>query len=97
MAPADRQAMIEGMVATLDEKLRQNPDDFEGWMRLMRAYSVLKNEAKAGEALRAGLQAFPPEGEEGRQLLALAKELGAHDVFIRMDGQKDAAPQGVTQ
>ncbi|MCZ7860331.1 c-type cytochrome biogenesis protein CcmI [Agrobacterium salinitolerans] len=97
MAPADRQAMIEGMVASLDAKLKDNPADFEGWMRLMRAYSVLKNEAKAGEALRAGLQAFPPEGEEGRQLLALAKELGVSAGPIRMDGQKDAAPQGVTQ
>ncbi|MGG2476201.1 c-type cytochrome biogenesis protein CcmI, partial [Rhizobium sp. BR5] len=73
MAPADRQAMIEGMVASLDAKLKENPADFQGWMRLMRAYSVLKNDAKAGEALRAGLQAFPPEGEQGRQLLALAK------------------------
>ncbi|MDA5638670.1 MULTISPECIES: c-type cytochrome biogenesis protein CcmI [Agrobacterium] len=97
MAPADRQAMIEGMVASLDAKLKDNPDDFEGWMRLMRAYSVLKNEAKAGEALRAGLQAFPPEGEEGRQLLALARELGVSAGPIRMNGQQDAAPQGVTQ
>ena len=97
MAPADRQAMIEGMVASLDAKLKDNPDDFEGWMRLMRAYSVLKNEAKAGEALRAGLQAFPPEGKEGRQLLALAKELGVSAGPIRTNGQQDAAPQGVTQ
>ncbi|MCR6722853.1 c-type cytochrome biogenesis protein CcmI [Agrobacterium fabrum] len=97
MTANDRQAMIEGMVASLDAKLKDNPADFEGWMRLLRAYSVLKNEAKAGEALRAGLQAFPPEGEEGRQLLALAKELGVSAGPIRMDGQKDSAPQGVTQ
>ncbi len=94
MAPADRQAMIEGMVASLDAKLKENPADFQGWMRLMRAYSVLKNDAKAGEALRAGLQAFPPQGEQGRQLLALAKELGVSAAPIR-NGQ--AAPQGVTQ
>ncbi|MGV1773777.1 c-type cytochrome biogenesis protein CcmI [Agrobacterium fabrum] len=97
MTANDRQAMIEGMVASLDAKLKDNPADFEGWMRLLRAYSVLKNEAKAGEALRAGLQAFPPEGAEGRQLLALAKELGVSAGPIRMDGQKDSAPQGVTQ
>ncbi|WP_186376659.1 c-type cytochrome biogenesis protein CcmI [Agrobacterium sp. DE0009] len=97
MAPADRQAMIEGMVASLDAKLKENPDDVEGWMRLMRAYSVLKNQAKAGEALRDGLQAFPPEGEEGRQLLALAKQLGVSAGPIRPTGQQDAAPQGVTQ
>lgn len=88
MTANDRQAMIEGMVASLNAKLKDNPADFEGWMRLLRAYSVLKNEAKAGEALRAGLQAFPPEGEEGRQLLALAKELGVSAGPIRMDGQR---------
>lgn len=97
MTATDRQAMIEGMVASLDAKLKENPADFEGWMRLVRAYSVLKNEAKAGEALRASLQAFPPEGEQGRQLLALAKELGVSAGPIRTNGQQDAAPQGVTQ
>lgn len=97
MTVTDRQAMIEGMVASLDAKLKENPADFEGWMRLVRAYSVLKDEAKAGEALRAGLKAFPPEGEQGRQLLALAKELGVSAGPIRMNGQQDAAPQGVTQ
>ncbi len=97
MTATDRQAMIEGMVASLDAKLKENPADFEGWMRLVRAYAVLKNEAKAGEALRAGLLAFPPEGEQGRQLLALAKELGVSAGPIRTNGQQDAAPQGVTQ
>ncbi|MGC4391574.1 c-type cytochrome biogenesis protein CcmI [Agrobacterium sp. M50-1] len=97
MTASDRQAMIEGMVSSLDAKLKENPADFEGWMRLVRAYSVLKNEAKAGEALRAGLKAFPPEGEQGRQLLALAKELGVSAGPIRANGQQDAAPQGVTQ
>jgi cytochrome c-type biogenesis protein CcmH len=97
MTASDRQAMIEGMVSSLDAKLKENPADFEGWVRLVRAYSVLKNEAKAGEALRAGLKAFPPEGEQGRQLLALAKELGVSAGPIRTNGQQDAAPQGVTQ
>nr|WP_191855953.1 c-type cytochrome biogenesis protein CcmI [Agrobacterium tumefaciens] len=97
MTPADRQAMIEGMVASLDAKLKDNPADFEGWMRLVRAYSVLKNEAKAGEALRAGLKAFPPEGEQGRQLLALAKELGVSAGPLRGNAPQNAMPQGVTQ
>ncbi|MFK3778275.1 c-type cytochrome biogenesis protein CcmI [Agrobacterium sp. NPDC089420] len=97
MTAGDRQAMIEGMVASLDARLKENPADFEGWMRLVRAYSVLNNQARAGEALRAGLQAFPPEGEQGKQLLALAKELGISAGPIRTTGQQDAAPQGVTQ
>ncbi len=97
MTATDRQAMIEGMVASLDAKLKDNPADFDGWVRLMRAYSVLKNDAKAGKALRAGLQAFPPEGEQGRQLLALARELGVSAGPIRTGGQGENAPRGVTQ
>ena len=41
MSAEDRNAMIETMVASLDEKLRQNPRDLEGWTRLVRSYHVL--------------------------------------------------------
>lgn len=76
MDSGDRNAMIEGMVANLAEKLKQDPKNFEGWMRIVRSYAVLDRKAEAGEALRQGLQAFPVETEEGRNLLALANELG---------------------
>ncbi len=76
MTPADRQAMIAGMVESLDAKLKENPDNFEGWMRLVRSYAMLKDADKAKEALQSGLKVFPPAGEQGKQLLALARELG---------------------
>jgi cytochrome c-type biogenesis protein CcmH len=37
---------------------------------------VLGQKDKAAEALKHGLSAFPAEGEQGKQLLALAGELG---------------------
>ena len=43
MSDADRNAMIEAMVAGLDEKLRENPHDLEGWPRLIRSYHAGKN------------------------------------------------------
>lgn len=76
MSAEDRQAMVAGMVDSLDAKLRENPDNFEGWMRLVRSYAMLKNDEKARSALVNGLKAFPPGGEQGRQLLALAQQLG---------------------
>lgn len=76
MAPEDRQAMIAGMVESLDGKLREQPDNFEGWMRLVRSYAMLNDEGKAREALQNGLKTFPPEGEQGKKLLALAQQLG---------------------
>jgi len=50
MSAADRSQMIGGMVARLAERLKENPDDLEGWRRLARAYQVLGETDKAKEA-----------------------------------------------
>ncbi|AXA42030.1 cytochrome c-type biogenesis protein CcmI [Rhizobium leguminosarum] len=76
MSAGDRQQMIRGMVESLDAKLSEDPNNFEGWVRLVRSYAVLNDKDRAAGALKRGLAAFPPPGEEGRQLLALARELG---------------------
>jgi cytochrome c-type biogenesis protein CcmH len=74
--PTDPTQMIRGMVESLDAKLSEDPNNFEGWMRLVRSYAVLNDKDRAAGALKRGLAAFPPPGEQGRQLLALARELG---------------------
>ncbi len=76
MAPADRTAMIETMVAGLDERLRQNPADGEGWQRLIRSYVVLGRKDDALEALKRAAEAFPADTQEARAIAALAAELG---------------------
>ncbi|PDT28303.1 c-type cytochrome biogenesis protein CcmI [Rhizobium sp. L9] len=76
MSAGDRQQMIRGMVESLDAKLSEDPNNFEGWIRLVRSYAVLDDKNRAADALKRGLAAFPPSGEQGRQLLALARELG---------------------
>ncbi len=76
MNASDRQQMIATMVEGLDARLSANPDNFDGWMRLVRSYMVLGKADKAGDALARGLKAFPADGEQGKQLIALAKELG---------------------
>ncbi|WP_461521396.1 c-type cytochrome biogenesis protein CcmI [Rhizobium leguminosarum] len=76
MSAGDRQQMIRGMVESLDAKLSEDPNNFEGWVRLVRSYAVLNDKDRAAGALKRGLAAFPPPGEKGRQLLALARELG---------------------
>lgn len=76
MSTGDRTAMIEGMVGSLAEKLKTEPKNFEGWMRIIRSYSVLGQKDKATDALKQGLAVFPADGSEGKQLLALAGELG---------------------
>ncbi|XAZ19986.1 c-type cytochrome biogenesis protein CcmI (plasmid) [Sinorhizobium sp. B11] len=76
MSSGDCQQMIRGMVESLDAKLSADPNNFEGWMRLVRSYAVLNDKDRAAGALKRGLAAFPASGDEGRQLLALGKELG---------------------
>ncbi|MBX5195354.1 c-type cytochrome biogenesis protein CcmI [Rhizobium sp. NZLR10] len=76
MSAGDRQQMIRGMVESLDAKLNEDPNNFEGWVRLVRSYAVLNDKDRAAAALKRGLAAFPSAGEQGRQLLALARELG---------------------
>lgn len=61
LPPAERAAMIEGMVQRLAERMRETPDDAEGWLRLARAYRVLGRAAEAREALRRAAELRPDD------------------------------------
>ncbi|TCU63982.1 hypothetical protein EDE08_117111 [Bradyrhizobium sp. R2.2-H] len=76
MSSDDRRQFIRDMVQRLNAKLDQNPDDFEGWSRLVRSYAVLNDKHRAADALKRGLAAFPASGDESKQLQSLAEKLG---------------------
>lgn len=76
MSAGDRNAMIEQMVAGLDEKLRQNPRDVEGWQRLVRSYHVLGKPDEARDALKRGMAALGADSTEGKQLAAFSGSIG---------------------
>jgi cytochrome c-type biogenesis protein CcmH len=50
MSSGDRQAFIRSMVQRLADRLEESPDDFDGWMRLGRAYGVLGETEKSSDA-----------------------------------------------
>ncbi|GAA4182166.1 c-type cytochrome biogenesis protein CcmI [Shinella granuli] len=75
MSAGDRQQMISGMVESLAAKLEENPDNIEGWMRIIRSYVVLDQRPKAEAALQTALKTFPADSDNGKQLLALARDL----------------------
>jgi cytochrome c-type biogenesis protein CcmH len=75
MAPDERMAMIRGMVDGLDEKLKTNPTDIEGWLRLIRARTVLNDTNKAIAALAAARNTFATKPDQLKALDDLAKEL----------------------
>jgi len=76
MNEADRGAMIRGMVDRLASRLKQNGDDVEGWLRLVRAYMVMGDRDKAKSALTDARQAVANDAERLRQLNEGLKDLG---------------------
>jgi cytochrome c-type biogenesis protein CcmH len=75
MSPADQQAMVQGMVGGLEQRLRASPRDRDGWVRLMRARMVLGDSAAATAALRNGLRAFADSPAEQAALTEAARGL----------------------
>jgi cytochrome c-type biogenesis protein CcmH len=74
--PADeRNAMIRGMVDKLAARLKTKGDDVEGWLRLIRAYSVLSEPDKAKQALAEARKALADKKADVGRVEALAKEL----------------------
>jgi cytochrome c-type biogenesis protein CcmH len=76
MSETDRGAMIRGMVERLASRLKQNGDDVEGWLRLVRAYMVMGDRDKARSALVDARQAVANDAERLRQLNEGLKNLG---------------------
>ncbi len=76
MNEADRGEMIRGMVERLATRLKQNGDDVEGWLRLVRAYMVMGDRDKARSALGDARQAVANDVARLRQLNEGLKDLG---------------------
>jgi cytochrome c-type biogenesis protein CcmH len=78
MSAEDRAAFIRSMVARLAERLEQEPGDFQGWLRLARAYGVLGEQSQALDALaraETAILALPVDAPERDQLEAARSEL----------------------
>jgi len=76
LSPAERQAMIEQMVQRLAARLDQQGNDLGGWLKLVRAYSVLDRKDDAMKALAKARVQFSGDATALGQLDALATELG---------------------
>jgi len=76
MNETDRGTMIRGMVERLASRLKQNGDDVDGWLRLVRAYVVMGDRDKARGALTDARQAVANDAERLRQLNEGLKNLG---------------------
>jgi cytochrome c-type biogenesis protein CcmH len=66
---------IHAMVTGLAERLKKEPNDPAGWLRLIRAYSVLGERDKAKEALASARKSVGSDATVKAALDAQAKEL----------------------
>jgi cytochrome c-type biogenesis protein CcmH len=76
MNPDDQKQMIASMVERLADRLKENGSDVDGWLRLVRAYTVLGERAKAQAALADARKALAAEADKLQRVEDLAKELG---------------------
>jgi cytochrome c-type biogenesis protein CcmH len=100
----DQMTMITGMVQRLKDRLAEQPDDYEGWMRLGQSLRVLKDPGAAAEAygkaaaLKTGQEALDPLFAQALALIEQADAAGQENpgeaFFAVVDQVKAAAPEG---
>jgi cytochrome c-type biogenesis protein CcmH len=74
-ASGDASAFIRGMVANLASRLKANPDDADGWARLVRSYGVLHDAPAQADALAKARRQF---AAKPAALQAIEAEARAH-------------------
>lgn len=72
VAQAESAPSVEQMIARLKKRLKEQPDDSEGWRFLGRSYLVLE---RFGEAAEAYQRAYDLEGEHPELMTDLAEAL----------------------
>jgi cytochrome c-type biogenesis protein CcmH len=63
LSPQEREAAIKSMVDRLADRLKDSPDDLDGWRRLGRARGVLADHAGAAEAWKQADRLKPDDPE----------------------------------
>ena len=76
MPEQERDQTIRNMVESLASRLAANGGDVEGWSRLVRAYTVLREPDKARDALASARKNFEADKAALARLDELAGELG---------------------
>ncbi|MEE9271785.1 MAG: c-type cytochrome biogenesis protein CcmI [Robiginitomaculum sp.] len=69
MSPQERQAMIEGMVDGLSQKLIENPKNVNGWIKLLKSRKALSQEDKAKTEIARMSEAFKNDPKTAKTIL----------------------------
>lgn len=88
MTDSEREEMIRGMVARLDDRLSARGGSAEEWGRLVASYATMGDEQAARHALDRALEAYPTGPEH--------EALVAHAVRLGIDGSAERVQPGPT-
>jgi cytochrome c-type biogenesis protein CcmH len=86
--PVDHGADMQAAIARLADKLRQSPDDAQGWALLGRTYKATQHYPEARDAFKHAVDAVP--GDAGLEREYAAAETPDDDRLVEAD---DAQPQ----
>jgi cytochrome c-type biogenesis protein CcmH len=75
----ERASMVRGMVERLAKRLGEDGSDLEGWLRLMRSYTVLGEADKAKMAVGDARRALAGDPGKLRRIEEMAKALGLEE------------------
>ncbi len=75
MSAEDRKLMIENMVEGLAEKLKEDPKNIAGWLRIIRSYAVLGRSEEAATGLAEATKIFSDNPEATQKLNELASAM----------------------
>lgn len=76
MSEQERRTRINRMVEGLAQRLQRDGDDLRGWLRLVRAYTVLGKREEAAQALESARENFAGNEKALAELSNLAGDLG---------------------
>jgi len=79
LSPTARTEMVEQMVARLAERLKSDDGDLDGWVMLMRSYTVLGRDVEARETLARARERFADDRAALETIEAAAGDLGLND------------------
>jgi cytochrome c-type biogenesis protein CcmH len=68
--------MIAGMVERLATRLKEDSSDFDGWLKLARAYVVLGDRDKARGAITDARGIFRNDADKQRRIDEAVRSLG---------------------
>lgn len=78
MTTEDRSAFIRSMVERLADRLKDNPDDLPGWIRLAQAYVVLGQKDDARQAFLKAQALAAPNSKEKQEVTERLRVLGTN-------------------